>query len=107
MSTCIYGKIKFLPLKMLGPDVQVTFMKKSLGVTAVGTLLVWLGGMIGTPSNPAVAEAVKGDSKASNVKAARTVAGLLALYDFRSTEGDVVTDRSGVGPPLKIGRAHV
>jgi mono/diheme cytochrome c family protein len=87
---------------MLGPDVQVTFMKKSLGVTAVGTLLVWLGGMIGTPSNPAVAEAVKGDSKASNVKAARTVAGLLALYDFRSTEGDVVTDRSGVGPPLNL-----
>ena len=34
--------------------------------------------------------------------ATRTSSGLQALYDFRSTEGSVVKDRSGVGVPLNL-----
>ncbi len=67
-------------------------MRKSHGLVAAGCLAILASTLPGA----------EGDSEASKGTAARTVAGLLALYDFGSTDGDIVTDRSGVRPPLNL-----
>lgn len=76
----------------------------------VGTALVF-GSLVrvdGIPStyageaSPAESNGAAGTPLSSEISLARTRSGLQALYDFRSTDGPVVKDQSGVGEPVHL-----
>ncbi|MCH8923566.1 MAG: DUF1592 domain-containing protein, partial [Planctomycetes bacterium] len=76
-------------------------MRVSLRLAVVGIVFVSLICGAGFPS-PSDTTASAQDAASEAKSARRTRRGLQALYDFSSTSGAIVKDRSGVGQPLDL-----